>query len=167
MAAALLQVATTGTPGASATATAAPNAPATATWQQQSPIPTRYNLNAVDMVSATEGWAVGEYATILHTTDGGFTWASQTPAIASSEPVYSVSFVDSLHGVAGSNNTVLYTSNGGATWSAGSGPVGSMYNVEMSDATHAFASNVTNGIYKSSDGGRTWALQSMSATVAA
>src|SRR5687767_5963053 len=65
------------------------------TWQLQSPIPTRYGLKTVDMISATEGWAAGEAGTILHTTDGGFTWATQhTPT---TEPAYSISFADPLH----------------------------------------------------------------------
>src|SRR5215217_6891781 len=111
-------------------------APATATWQLQSPLPTRYALNAIDLVSASEGWAVGEQGTILHTTDSGLTWAAQT--VPGGATVYAVTFVDALHGIAGSNNTVLYTTNGGATWTAGTGVTGSIYEVALADATHGF-----------------------------
>src|SRR5262245_36571260 len=89
-----------------------PQVPQAATWQLQNPIPTRWNLNAVDMFWASEGGAVGEQSTLLHPTDGGKTWAAQNvPATIST--IYSVRFFDALHGIAGSNNTILYTTNGG------------------------------------------------------
>jgi|GEM_PF-5818737 len=132
-------------------------------WQLQSPIPTRYDLKAVDMTSVTEGWAAGAVGTILRTTDGGFTWATQqTPT---TEPVYSISFTDPLHGIAGSNNTILYTSDGGNTWAAGAGVTGSIYNVEMSDALHGFANQGYTTLFKTSDGGRTWSRITMSANI--
>jgi CSLREA domain-containing protein len=47
-------------------------------WAVQSP-PTGMNkdLEAVLATSATEGWVVGEAATVLHTTNGGMSWASE------------------------------------------------------------------------------------------
>ena len=99
-----------GTPGGSSSVQAA--IPQVATWQRQSPLPTRANLNSVDMISATEGWAGGEPSTILHTTDSGLTWTAQS--VPTTEPVYSIRFFDALHGIAGSNNTVLYTTTGGS-----------------------------------------------------
>jgi photosystem II stability/assembly factor-like uncharacterized protein len=139
-------------------------APSIATWQLQSPQPTRYTLNQIDMVSAHEGWAVGDHGTILHTTDGGLTWAGQ--AVPSSEPVYSVAFVDALHGIAGSNNAVLYTANGGATWQVGTGVAGSIYQVALADATHGFASNNGGELLQSADGGHTWQHATLGAAVA-
>ncbi|HUS16534.1 MAG TPA: YCF48-related protein [Chloroflexia bacterium] len=153
--------------GALQVLTAAPaqvnGAPAVSTWQLQSPIPTRYPLNRVTMVSTTEGWAVGEHGTILHTTDGGFNWATQS--VPGTEPVYAVAFADALHGIAASNNTILYTANGGATWSAGTGVVGSIYQVAMADATHGFAADSAGGFLRSSNGGQTWQSMAMSAAV--
>lgn len=46
------------------------------TWQQAE-VPTRAMMNAVFFVSPTEGWAVGHDELVLHTTDGGNTWAIQ------------------------------------------------------------------------------------------
>ena len=74
---------------ASLDATASP-APA-ATWVKQAPLPTPYDLAGVDMISETEGWAVGEAGTILHTTDGGVTWTEQ--ASGTVEALHAVKFL--------------------------------------------------------------------------
>ncbi|MEZ5435314.1 MAG: hypothetical protein R3E67_01440 [Pseudomonadales bacterium] len=44
---------------------------------QQAEVPTRAMMNAVFFISASEGWAVGHDGLVLHTTDGGKTWAIQ------------------------------------------------------------------------------------------
>jgi photosystem II stability/assembly factor-like uncharacterized protein len=53
-----------------------------ARWVKQAPVPTWHDLHGVDMISATEGWAVGGNpvgggSSILHTTDAGATWKRQ------------------------------------------------------------------------------------------
>ncbi len=47
-----------------------------ATWRQGE-VPVQVMLTAVDFVDAKYGWAVGHDAIILHTRDGGETWARQ------------------------------------------------------------------------------------------
>ena len=42
-----------------------------------SPLPTGFSLEAIDMISTTEAWAVGQVGTILHTTDGGASSAEE------------------------------------------------------------------------------------------
>src|SRR5262245_57027688 len=91
MGAALLALAMlVGAPGAAVAASAAGAAP-TANWTKQAPLPTWYDLEGVDMVSATEGWAVGAQGTILHTTDGAATWSPQTSG--TTEPLNAVRFL--------------------------------------------------------------------------
>jgi len=51
-------------------------------WKKQEGIPTPWGVYDVDMISATEGWAVthpitGEHANILHSTNGGKTSKQQ------------------------------------------------------------------------------------------
>ena len=92
-------------------------APLTA-WEKQAPYPTRFAANGVDVVSATEAWAVA-YTDILHTTDGGVTWENQPrPGF---QNLYAVDFFDNQHGIA-MGNTTLYTRDGGATWTRGGLP---------------------------------------------
>lgn len=50
----------------------------TGKWKKQEGIPTPWGLYDIDMISATEGWAVthpitGDHANIFHTTNGGKT----------------------------------------------------------------------------------------------
>lgn len=49
-----------------------------AQWFWQNPLPQGNTLHGVNFVSSTEGWAVGDYGTILKTTNGGTTWTSQS-----------------------------------------------------------------------------------------
>ena len=44
-----------------------------ATWEDRS-LGKDITLNAVTFVDEKEGWIVGEFGTILHTSDGGETW---------------------------------------------------------------------------------------------
>ncbi|WP_156882647.1 YCF48-related protein [Pseudomonas sp. CF161] len=43
----------------------------------QAPVPVSVDLNAVFFADATQGWAVGHGATILHSSDAGATWTKQ------------------------------------------------------------------------------------------
>lgn len=97
------------------------------TWTS-SRIPGADYWNAIDFVSADEGWAAGTVLSpsfpnggpaIAHTTDGGTTWTAQS-APADVPPWTSlsgVSFATPLDGwIAGSPGLILHTSDGGATW---------------------------------------------------
>jgi photosystem II stability/assembly factor-like uncharacterized protein len=130
-------------------------------WHQQVPaIPGDLGiLEDVEMVSATDGWAVGEGGTILYTPDGGLTWTRQTSG--TTEWLHGVSFFDTLHGVA-VGNAVLYTTNGGLTWSAGTrfGHLGTLYGVDFVSLNTAYASG-GGVIMKTTDGGSTWSPQNV------
>jgi photosystem II stability/assembly factor-like uncharacterized protein len=87
-------------------------------------------LRDVDMVSATEAYAVGEGAfTIQHTTDGGNSWAPVNPPASSGiSSLLVVDFLDSLHGAVATPSgpypsdpfnqaaNCYVTANGGTTW---------------------------------------------------
>jgi photosystem II stability/assembly factor-like uncharacterized protein len=116
------------------------------------------------MLSATEGWAVST-RDILHTTDGGATWAKQPhPA---NDVFYNVNFFDAMHGLVSSNNAVYYTTNGGQTWAMGSGVIGSIYFVEMADANTAFASYGYTGYFRTTNGGQSWTHHTMPSNIGA
>ena len=74
-------------------------------WKKQEPLPMPWGLYDVDMISATEGWAVshpitGDHAYILHTTNGGKKWQRQGSLF---RQLGGISFADALHGVAVGN----------------------------------------------------------------
>jgi hypothetical protein len=89
-------------------------------WTLQNPLPTINDLYAVDYINPQEGWVVGGFGLILHTTDGGQNWDVQD---ADSEAdLFGVDFVDSQNGWAVGYDpetdepAIFKTTNGGATW---------------------------------------------------
>jgi photosystem II stability/assembly factor-like uncharacterized protein len=124
-------------------------------WVRQSPLPTAYDLSAGDMVSATEGWAVGNGGVVLHTADGGVSWEHQS--LGSDSQLLDVEFKDAMHGwVAGAS--VWYTTDGGATWHPGTGLPWSLTAIGFRDLHMGFATSygLDDGMYRTTDGGKTW-----------
>ncbi|MCK9238696.1 MAG: YCF48-related protein [Thiopseudomonas sp.] len=86
------------------------------TWQQAK-VPTQQLLTAVYFVDAQQGWAVGHDALILHTTDGGLTWAQQYQDLELEAPLLDIWFADQHTGFAvGAYGTLLHTQDGGQHW---------------------------------------------------
>jgi photosystem II stability/assembly factor-like uncharacterized protein len=163
-----------------------------ATWTQQttgiSGLP--YDLAGVAFVDALQGWAVGSRdwgdisgGVVVHTTDGGATWAQQSlPAVntgvLSSISLNDVAFAsDGLHGWAvgeimgdagGNSSVIVGTTDGGTTWvqqleyfppTDGMSSDASLNSVACIDATHAVAVGFGNGfteIFRTANGGATW-----------
>ena len=85
-------------------------------WAQVA-VPVRATLTGLSFVDAQNGWAVGHDATILHTTDGGRTWAVQSFNPGLLKPLHDVYFVDGQQGyVFGSFGLFWRTQDGGKTW---------------------------------------------------
>jgi photosystem II stability/assembly factor-like uncharacterized protein len=113
------------------------------------------NLNAIYFSSAELGWAVGEFGLVLHTQDGGRTWAAQRYGIDLPQ-LYAVKFVDQRRGWAmGQAGSLIYTQDGGQRWSA----VESDNKRDLYDATFQDERGVLVGdgvILLSGDGGSSW-----------
>jgi photosystem II stability/assembly factor-like uncharacterized protein len=86
-------------------------------WRQARSVPTARTLTAVCFVDERRGWAVGHDAIVLHTDDGGETWALQFAAPEQDAPLLSVWFENAEHGIAvGGFSLVLETRDGGRSW---------------------------------------------------
>lgn len=86
-------------------------------FRQAQSVPVRTMLTSVSFVDAHRGWAVGHAGVILHTSDGGETWALQRSDTSIDQPLFSVLFLDSHHGLAvGLWSLMLETDDGGHTW---------------------------------------------------
>ncbi|MBN2620545.1 hypothetical protein JXB22_05575 [candidate division WOR-3 bacterium] len=84
------------------------------TWTPVTPPVNTYYLRALDFVNDNNGWAVGRFGTIIHTTDGGASWTFQTnPATTT---LFDVDFSDNDHGIACGQDIILYTFDGGQNW---------------------------------------------------
>jgi photosystem II stability/assembly factor-like uncharacterized protein len=101
-------------------------------------------LRDICFVSASEGWIVGDFGTILHrkpsasvseanTVDGGNRWENQDSPIDIS--FVGVHFISPEMGwIMAEDATILYTSNGGKTWhiqNEGSKPMMTIYDADM------------------------------------
>ena len=74
----------------------------------------------IAMTASGQGWAVGEFETILHSTDAGKTWQVQKGGITRDfrvGPYFAVDFQNDNDGwVVGLQGTVQITSDGGKSW---------------------------------------------------
>jgi photosystem II stability/assembly factor-like uncharacterized protein len=107
------------------------------------------------------GWLVSATGDILHSSDGGVTWALQASQKGS---LRSVDFLDERRGFAGTLSGVLYaTTDGGANWTditkslprPGRGFCGMTHVGEHVHMVGRYFGSVTDYFF-SPDGGRTW-----------
>jgi photosystem II stability/assembly factor-like uncharacterized protein len=108
-------------------------------------------------VDAETGYAVGDYNTILKTTNGGGNWVSRP---AGTTQLYGVHFPRNVQtGYAvGYNGTILKTTNGGEAWVfLSSGTTFALYSVHFpSDDQTGYAVGEGGTVLKTTDGGVNW-----------
>ncbi|MFC2137424.1 YCF48-related protein, partial [Bacteroidota bacterium] len=112
------------------------------------------SLYDIYFVNSKRGWAVGNNGYVISTSNGGTSWETQT--ISTTNYLYSVHFIDSLHGLISSTNNgeVFSTIDGGTTWRQNIDPAYLIQDVILLDTFVGFASG--SGIFKTIDGGLHW-----------
>ena len=125
-------------------------------WQWQNPLPQGNHLYSVQYYNTNVGFAVGEYGTILKTTNGGKDWRLQNSGTTNT--LTKVFFIDSLYGtVVGDSGTILHTKNGGKTWEAQSSGVKTFLNcVSFANRSIGFVVGEDSTVLYTSDEGITW-----------
>ncbi|HLG41895.1 MAG TPA: YCF48-related protein [Planctomycetota bacterium] len=134
-------------------------------------------LNAVQLVDATTGFAVGTRVSvgfsptptsslyteracqILRTTDGGASWLPLAHEdLGKGVDLYDVSFVDAKSGwVCGDAGVILRTEDGGASWTRQASHVSTRLKCIFAiDAERAWSSGAGGVILRTTDSGRTW-----------
>ncbi|MFO1385730.1 MAG: PKD domain-containing protein [Chitinivorax sp.] len=125
-------------------------------WCMQNPLPTRYQLNAIDMADNNSGWAVGLNGTVVRTTNAGLTWLNQYTGTSSTLNALRALDANTAWTV-GDNGVILKTSNGGQNWlPQSSGASVSLQALALLDANTAWAVGSEGVILKTSDGGASW-----------
>lgn len=103
---------------------------ANAQWNSASSTTTQ-TLHYVKFISTTKGWAVGENATTLYSSNGGASWIAR-PTGLSNAKLYWVDFVNENEGwVAGEFGVIMKTSNGGSNWSPQGTPATSIFRLSI------------------------------------
>ncbi|MGH9065461.1 MAG: WD40/YVTN/BNR-like repeat-containing protein [Acidimicrobiales bacterium] len=118
-------------------------------------------VEALSFPTASQGWALSPGA-VLHTTDGGATWAQQLPAPA---PVAGISFTGPQDGwgiaTASDPGAVLRTADGGRTWQVVARIPGALTELSATGAGRAWVADqalpaTTWSVLATTDGGRRW-----------
>lgn len=114
------------------------------------------NLNDVAFVDGSNGWAVGDGGTIIHSSDGGGAWTPQSSGVT--QTLNAVYFHSVDHGWAvGDGGVILYTSSGGTTWAPQtSGTTNDLNEVAFVDALNGLAVGDAETVLATTDGGAAW-----------
>ncbi len=133
-------------------------------WFWLNPQPQGNNLLATHFVNITTGFAVGEFGTVLKTTNEGQTWTQLTTG--TTRTLRAVYFVDASTGfVVGDSGTILKTITGGTEWSVlTSGTLNALRAVLFRDGNTGTVTGNTGTILKTTDGGTTWTSQTSGTT---
>jgi len=123
----------------------------------------------VFFVTIDKGWVAGSKGTIIHTKDGGATWAAQMGGDPQSadEPVRLLRFLDETHGWAvlggsGSSSTRIVRTEDGESWEVLGAAPQYIHELAMSSPTEGVAAgylgmgSVPSTLLKTRDGGKTW-----------
>jgi photosystem II stability/assembly factor-like uncharacterized protein len=120
-------------------------------------------LRAVAFADTSKGWAVGDGAAIMRTTDGGANWTAQAAPAGVGEDLHAVHFASATKGWAvGKSGRIIATTDGGTTWVARPGPEGfdsDLHAVRFADANNGLAVGAGAAILATADGGATWTLR--------
>jgi photosystem II stability/assembly factor-like uncharacterized protein len=134
------------------------------TW---SPVasPVQSDLRRLAFSTPSDGFAVGDAGTILRSIDGGVSWQTLTTGAAGD--YNAVCFVDPSRGWIGGTDSstqppvpfLLRTTDGGVTWPQlpPTGASGTLRDVVFPTASVGYLSIEGSGIYKTTDGGQSWA----------
>lgn len=117
------------------------------------------DLFSVSFPNEKEGWTCGRWGAVLHTGDGGKTWARQETK--TDFTLSSVYFVDSQNGWAvGDEGTIIHTQDGGKTWEKQKSPVPFLLmRVFFATPTMGWIVTEQTHILHTNDGGKTWHVQ--------
>jgi len=112
-------------------------------------------MHALHFNDTNEGWAVGDWGLIVHTTDGGQSWKRQESGVGNW--LGGVQFVDADTGWAiGSAGTILHTADGGLTWGIQSSPVAvDLCGLSFVDSQRGWI-GLPDGVLRTTDGGTNW-----------
>ena len=120
------------------------------------------NLYNMDFINQTTGWVIGGIpqaggsALVARTTDGGLSWADQTP-IGLAGLQLSIDMVDANIGYFG-GASLYKTTNGGTNWNTVTIPgiTSSVRTIKAFDANNVYVLSSAAELFKTTNGGLNW-----------
>ena len=119
------------------------------------------DLYNVSFVNEYSGWACGDSGLVLHTSDGGQSWAAQESG--TNVPLLDIAFVSEARGWAvggrtGANTGVmLHTADGGLTWDLDQlGGIAGLSDIQMIDDQNGWVLGRSNFLLRTTNGGAEW-----------
>ena len=133
-------------------------------WQLPQPAGGSPGMTDVAFSGDKDVWTAGEGGLVMHSTDGGLSWAVQPTG--SDADLWKVQFVDASHGFVCGDATVLSTIDGGVTWSditpsAGLGD--GLWDLKFVDAAHGWLTTSDGSLLRTTDAGATWTRKGIAA----
>jgi hypothetical protein len=124
------------------------------------------NFYAIASGGPSALWAVGNSGRIIHSGDGGTSWAIQQSPTR--ENLNAVSFVDSRSGWAGGNGgTIIHTADGGSTWELqNTRTKHPIFRIQFLTEKTGYACGYFGLFLRTADGGKTWENKSIGEDVA-
>jgi photosystem II stability/assembly factor-like uncharacterized protein len=128
-------------------------------WEWSNPLPQGNTLRALDF-AGTNGYAAGDFGTLLKTDDGGGTWDALRPGITEDLTHVQVIGADSF--VAGGGCTLLRSDDGGTSfrhlrWATSETRCDSrIAGISFPDGITGYVLTEAGGAYRSDDGGDSW-----------
>lgn len=135
------------------------------TWTRQTtPVADSIYFNSIKFVDANNGWAVGSWGTVLHTTNGGSTWQVQFTGITAT--LFDIDAGDASNAfIVGANGVYLSTSNAGSNWFLSYVGTGTWnYCIEYLVNRYGWIGGMGGWLFHTTDGGAIWAEQPSSTT---
>lgn len=123
-------------------------------------LPELLHPRALSFVDENNGWMVGMYGAIFHTSNSGESWRD----LSIKQPVHfkSVLFIDEKKGFAGTVKDLRMTLDGGKTWKVvGQGHV---FNIDFVDELHGITTTYNWGktyLTYTQDGGANWSYMNL------
>lgn len=139
------------------------------TMNWQNPLPGGNDINDVQFVNASTGFAVCSGGLIMKTTDAGLTWKMKDVSTAQACTLKKVFFVDNVYGwscgVVGTAPFFVKTTDGGSSWSTITvSTLTSVQAMYFRNKTLGWVTSADGKIAKTTDGGTTWVLKTSGIT---
>ena len=130
-------------------------------WYWSNPLPQGNDLKSIQFITPNSGFAIGNYGTLLKTTNGGINW--EYLLLQSPINLSSLYFVNSNVGYAvGDSGLILKTTNGGESWiNQVSGVDTNLTDISFFNENIGYATGLWGLILKTTDGGSNWTNHSI------